>query len=53
MDLAVTFHVGSAFGSRGTEKQKVSAGRIRGSVMLFLVSGDASDALGQAQNVAD
>jgi hypothetical protein len=53
MDLAVTFHMGLCLRIPRTQKQRNSDINIRPLGAVFVKLSDASDALGQAQNVAD
>lgn len=53
MDLAVTFHMGLCLRIPRTQKQQLSDKRVRPFGEVFLALSNASDALGQAQNVSD
>ncbi|WP_274628123.1 hypothetical protein [Arvimicrobium flavum] len=53
MDLAVTFHMGLCLRIPRTQKQKLSDVRVRPFGEVFVKLQNASDALGQAQSVAD
>ncbi len=53
MDLAVTFHMGLCLRIPRTQKQKLSDRQVRPFGEVFVKLQNASDALGQAQSVAD
>lgn len=53
MDLAVTFHMGLCLRIPRTQQQKKSDQRIKPFEIVFTKLREASDALGQGQNVAD
>ncbi|WP_156898081.1 hypothetical protein [Methylocapsa acidiphila] len=53
MDLAVTFHMGLCLRVPRTQRQRRSDRNIRPFGVVFAKLHEASDALGQAQNVAD
>lgn len=53
MDLAVTFHMGLCLRIPRTQKQKVLGRQVRPFGEVFVKLQNATDALGQAQSVAD
>lgn len=53
MDLAVTFHMGLCLRNPRSEERRTPAGNIIPFGAVFMTLRETSDALGQAQNIAD